>query len=137
MKVTCISSLMLAVAVVLTVGTASAQSNSCPDVVRECFLQEGVRRHRCLERASASNSCEDTALGALVTFRTELLNQPHVHVTFPSVTQNDAVIVNAKCVGNFDAALAGSLIMHTPNTGELRRLAAILQSCAGSIGTGY
>jgi hypothetical protein len=111
----------------LSIDSAVA-SSTCEELVTTCFVSSPEERDECIQTASATSTCETSALHALVSKRAQFATINDVPQEGPAFLGPQ--IVDQRCLSQFDTTWSAALVNGSLSRESLSSLSAALEHCA-------
>ncbi len=111
----------------LSIDSAAA-SSTCEELITTCFVAAPADRDECIQTASATSSCETSALHPLVSKRAQFATIKDVPQEGPAFLGPQ--IVDKRCLSQFDTTWSAALVNGSLSRESLSSLSAALDECA-------
>lgn len=108
-----------------------AEQPLCADLVKECLSLTGGERDSCFHGAASDAACANSALGTLISKRSQFSMTTPGHVE-QSPAFLGPQVVNRRCVNNFDNSLLAAVIKGNPSSEGITALNISLDECLQS-----
>lgn len=107
----------------------ATETESCSDVIKECFAYTAAERDDCFKGVVSKPSCSDSEVSILAKRRAEFSTLvPSGVDSGPSFLGPQ--LIDRTCIANFDNAWSGALLHGVPSIETYITLRAALERCA-------
>ena len=111
----------------LSINSAAA-SSTCEELITTCFVASPADRDECIQTASATSTCETSALHPLISKRAQFATIKDFPQEGPAFLGPQ--IVDQRCLSQFDTTWSAALVNGSLSRESLSSLSAALDECA-------